>query len=81
MELVKQIFKSIGCNVFECSAKEHDQAMAFIQGLNFVTTLSYFAAFSDDESLLKFITPSFKRRIESAKKNANRRFISISDPF
>ncbi|GAB6886883.1 prephenate dehydrogenase [Desulfothermus okinawensis JCM 13304] len=68
VELVKQIFKSIGCNVFECSAKEHDQAMAFIQGLNFVTTLSYFAAFSDDESLLKFITPSFKRRIESAKK-------------
>lgn len=68
LKMVKDIFISIGCDVFECTAKQHDRAMAFIQGLNFVTTLSYFAAFSGDESLLRFITPSFKRRIESAKK-------------
>lgn len=67
-DLVNEFLRKCGFNTFVCSAKEHDYAMAYIQGLNFVTTLSYFAACAGDESILKFITPSFKRRIESAQK-------------
>ncbi len=67
-EDVRYIFKRAGFETFECSAQEHDHALAFIQALNFVTTLSYFAAFSEDPSLLKFITPSFSRRLNAAKK-------------
>ncbi len=66
--MVRDLFEKIGLITFECSASEHDEAMAFIQGLNFVTTLSYFAAFSENNDLLKFITPSFKRRLDAAKK-------------
>ncbi len=65
---VQKLFHKAGFDTFECTAQEHDQALAFIQGLNFVTTLSYFAAFSEDSSLLKFMTPSFKRRLNAAKK-------------
>ncbi len=67
-DLVKSFFKEGGFGTFECTAEEHDYAMAYIQGLNFVTTLSYFASCAGDESLLRFLTPSFKRRIESAHK-------------
>ncbi len=67
-EEVKRLFSQAGFEPFECSATEHDRALAFIQALNFVTTLSYFAAFSGDSSLLKFITPSFCRRLSAAKK-------------
>jgi prephenate dehydrogenase len=66
--MVENFLKLAGFITFECTAEEHDSALAFIQGLNFVTTLSYFAAFSGDESIMKFITPSFKRRFDSAKK-------------
>ncbi len=66
--MVKEFFNSLGFLTFDCSAREHDQAMAFIQGLNFVTTLSYVAAVSEDETLVKFITPSFERRLKAAKK-------------
>lgn len=67
-DLVNQFFEKLGFVTFECTAKEHDYAMAYIQGLNFVTTLSYFASCAGDESILKFITPSFERRIEAASK-------------
>jgi prephenate dehydrogenase len=68
LALVRKFFFSIGCRVFETTAQEHDQAMARIQGVNFITTLAYFALLADSEEILPFITPSFRRRLDAAQK-------------
>ena len=59
---VVAFFESIGCHPFMTTAAEHDKAVARIQNLNFITSLVYFALLADDESLLPFLTPSFRRR-------------------
>ncbi|WP_045215663.1 prephenate dehydrogenase [Desulfonatronovibrio magnus] len=71
VELVEKIFNKAGMRTFICSAREHDQAMACIQSLNFVTTISYFASLPQDLDLEKFSTPSFMRRLNSARKMLN----------
>jgi prephenate dehydrogenase len=68
LALVQKFFLSIGCRTFETSAREHDQAMASIQGMNFITTLAYFALLAGKEEILPFITPSFRRRMEASQK-------------
>lgn len=65
---VESLFASLGFQPFETSAEEHDRAMAFIQGLNFVTTVSYLASVSRIEAIDKFLTPSFSRRLTAARK-------------
>lgn len=61
-------FTSLGFTVFRCEAKQHDLAMAGLQNLNFISNLAYFALLAEHEDLLSFVTPSFKRRLEAAKK-------------
>lgn len=61
-------FSDLGFVPFATTAKVHDQAMARIQSLNFVTTISYLAAVAQDESITEFITPSFQRRLHAARK-------------
>ena len=68
LEAVQNLFSCAGMNTFVTSAQEHDEAMAYIQGLNFITTLSYFACLPEELDLDKFITPSFKRRMDAARK-------------
>ncbi len=68
---LEHIFTAIGCNTFRCSAQQHDKAMAAIQNLNFITSLAYFAALaplSEDEDILPFLTPSFRRRQDAARR-------------
>lgn len=65
---VAAFFESIGCRPFMTAAAEHDKAAARIQNLNFITSLVYFALLADDESLLPFLTPSFRRRLAAAQK-------------
>ena len=65
---VVAFFESIGCHPFMTTAAEHDKAVARIQNLNFITSLVYFALLADDESLLPFLTPSFRRRHAAAQK-------------
>ncbi len=70
-KIVFNFFKNIGLKPFECSAHEHDLLMAYIQGLNFITTLTYLASFWDNipfERVKEFITPSFEKRIATSKK-------------
>lgn len=52
---------------FRCSPETHDRAMASIQGLNYITSLAYFAMLSRKPELLPFLTPSFERRKEAAR--------------
>jgi prephenate dehydrogenase len=42
--------------------------MAFIQGLNYTTTVAYLAAARDVDGIENFVTPSFRRRLDSAAK-------------
>ena len=41
---------------------------AVIQGLNFVTTVSYLSVLAHDKGVKQFLTPSFERRLEAARK-------------
>jgi prephenate dehydrogenase len=67
IRLVEEIFARIGCEVFRTTAQEHDEAAAYIQGLNFVTTAAYFATLADRPGCAPFLTPSFQRRKEAAR--------------
>jgi prephenate dehydrogenase len=63
-----EFFQRLGFGTFESSAVEHDKAMAMIQNLNFVTTVSYAAALCGFPSLQKYMTPSLTRRLDAAEK-------------
>lgn len=65
---VHNFFRHLGFISFSTTAKIHDQAMAKIQSLNFVTTISYLAAVAQDQDVMEFITPSFQRRLQAAQK-------------
>ncbi len=65
---VQNLFETMGCRTFRCTAKKHDMAMAAIQNLNFITSLAYFATLAHNEDLLPFLTPSFRRRQDAAQK-------------
>ena len=65
--LVEEIFTRIGCTAFRTTAQAHDEAAAYIQGLNFVTSAAYFAALAEHPEFLPFLTPSFQRRREAAR--------------
>ena len=60
--------EQMGLTPFAAEAKEHDHALAFIQGLNFVSTVSYLAAVTHEPATRKYLTPSFERRLEAARK-------------
>ncbi|MFP4084415.1 MAG: prephenate dehydrogenase/arogenate dehydrogenase family protein [Desulfonatronovibrio sp.] len=71
INMVEELFSRAGMKTFVTTEQEHDQAMACIQSLNFVTTVSYFASLPRDINLEKFATPSFMRRVNSARKMIN----------
>ena len=66
--LVESLFQGMGCKTFQCSAKEHDRAMAMMQGLNFLDQLAFLSIVSTVSRLDDFITPSFQRRLNAAQK-------------
>ncbi|QJB55212.1 prephenate dehydrogenase/arogenate dehydrogenase family protein [Pseudodesulfovibrio sp. zrk46] len=65
---VATIMDACGYESFTSTAEEHDRAMAFIQGLNFTSTVAFLAAARDVDGIDKFLTPSFQRRLDSARK-------------
>ncbi len=60
--------QELGFTPFETTAEEHDRAAAVIQGLNFVTTVAYLSVLAHDKGVKQFLTPSFERRLEAARK-------------
>ncbi|MCB6542851.1 prephenate dehydrogenase [Desulfovibrio desulfuricans] len=68
VELASGFFTALGCRVFCTTAEKHDKAMASIQNMNFITSLAYFALLAEHEDLLPFLTPSFRRRQNAARK-------------
>ncbi|NDV19384.1 prephenate dehydrogenase/arogenate dehydrogenase family protein [Pseudodesulfovibrio sp. JC047] len=83
---VSRLMQSCGYECFSTTAEEHDRAMAFVQGLNFTSTVAFLAAARDVDGIDNFITPSFKRRLDSAHKMLTQdtelfETISESNPF
>ena len=68
VELASGFFTALGCRVFRTTAEKHDKAMARIQNMNFITSLAYFALLAGQDELLPFLTPSFLRRQNAARK-------------
>ncbi len=65
---VCSLFNACGYVCFDSTAEEHDRSMAFVQGLNFTSTVAFLAAARDVDGIENFITPSFQRRLDSARK-------------
>lgn len=65
---VVRFMARLGFSPFLATAAEHDRAMAFVQGLNFTTTVAYLAAMRHQPGIERYVTPSFLRRLESARK-------------
>lgn len=66
--LVEELFALIGSGTFRTSAEEHDRGAAYVQGLNFVSSAAYLASLAERQDLMPFLTPSFRRRLEGARK-------------
>lgn len=83
---VAKVFASAGFTPFDSTAEEHDRAMACVQGLNFITTVAYLASARQVPGIEKFLTPSFERRLEAARKMLTKdrelfQLISEDNPF
>ncbi|MBQ8743838.1 MAG: prephenate dehydrogenase [Mailhella sp.] len=65
---IEDLFQGFGCVTFRATAEEHDMAEAKIQGMNFITSAVYFAMTAEDPALLRYLTPSFLRRMNSSEK-------------
>ena len=65
---IEGLFQGFGCVTFRATAEEHDMAEAKIQGMNFITSAVYFAMTAEDPALMRYLTPSFLRRKDSAEK-------------
>ncbi len=65
---IEDLFRILGSVTFRTTAGEHDIAEARIQGMNFITTAVYFAMTAEDPGLLRYVTPSFMRRMNAARK-------------
>ncbi len=66
--LAQTFFTTLGYTPFETDADTHDMAMARIQNMNFITSLAYCAQTANDTQLRAFVTPSFRRRLDAARK-------------
>lgn len=66
--VVTGLMERCGYRPFASTPEEHDRAMAYIQGLNFASTVAFLAAARDLDGIENFVTPSFKRRLDSAAK-------------
>ncbi len=78
---VLDLLQKAGTHPFESEAEEHDKAMAYIQGLNFLSSMAYLAASAHAPSIEKYVTPSFERRLEAARKMLNEDARMFADLF
>lgn len=68
IRIVEGLFGLAGSRSFRTTAEKHDRGAAYVQGLNFVSSAAYLASLAQRDDILPFLTPSFRRRLESARK-------------
>lgn len=83
---VGDLFTRCGYGCFASTPEEHDRAMAYVQGLNYTSTVAFLAAARDVEGIQNFVTPSFRRRLDAASKMLTQdmelfEIISEANPF
>ncbi|EGB16402.1 Prephenate dehydrogenase [Pseudodesulfovibrio mercurii] len=83
---VADLFTRCGYECFASTPEAHDRAMAYIQGLNYTSTVAFLAAARDVEGIGNFVTPSFRRRLDAAAKMLTQdtelfEIISEANPF
>lgn len=79
---ISRFMEELGFSPFSTTCDEHDRAAAMVQGLNFTTTVAYLAAMRREPGIENFVTPSFVRRLEAAKKmltEDKELFVTIAD--
>lgn len=54
LALVEGFYHALGFQTFRTTARTHDEAMARIQSMNFITNLAYFALLAGQDDLLPF---------------------------
>lgn len=68
VERVISLLAELGVTCFTTTAEEHDKAVAISQSLHFALSAAYFATAAAHEGLEPYITPSFSRYRQAAKK-------------
>lgn len=66
--VIAGLFQTIGCETFFTTAGEHDRKAAISQSLHFVLSAAYFATAAREKDLAPYLTPSFRRYMEAARK-------------
>ncbi|WP_027177590.1 prephenate dehydrogenase [Maridesulfovibrio bastinii] len=82
IKAVADLLERVGFSGFESTKEEHDRAMAMIQSLNFSSSIAFLACARELPNIEKFVTPSFRRRLDSARKMVTQDselFVTISD--
>lgn len=65
---VNALLEEMGFAPFLSTPEAHDRAMAYMQGLNYIGTVAHLAAMRQVEDIELYLTPSFQRRLDSARK-------------
>lgn len=65
----ERLFEAIGAKALWSGAREHDHGVAFAQSLNFAMSAAFFSTMAQHKECLPFLTPSFKRHMEAARKH------------
>lgn len=63
-----KLFSGMDFSPFLATPEEHDRGVAFVQGLNFISTVAHLAAMRQVPGIERYVTPSFERRLDSARK-------------
>ena len=67
--LAERLFHILGASVAWATSREHDRGVAFAQSLNFAMSASFFSTIARHRECMPFLTPSFRRHMESARKH------------
>ena len=65
----ENLFRHCNCRPFWTSMLEHDRGVAFAQSLNFSVSAAFFSALYRCPGVEPFLTPSFRRHLEAARKH------------
>ena len=68
-EEAANLFLHCNCRPFWTSMREHDRGVAFAQSLNFGVSAAFFSALYRCPGVEPFLTPSFRRHLEAARKH------------
>jgi prephenate dehydrogenase len=66
---IEKIYTDMGCALFRSDAAAHDRGVGIAQSLNFAVSAAFFSLLARIEGIEPFLTPSFKRHLEAARKH------------